>query len=114
MDLIPFVNVGSRCAKDIQAIMQLAGESVASRNRVLDFGCGCGRTLNWLSKDNASVSFFGTDIDEKSIGWCRRNYPDIEFHVNDLSPPLSFPNNSFDLVYAVSVFSHLDEKNHLE
>ena len=114
MDLIPFVKVGSRCAKDIQAIMQLAGESIASRNSVLDFGCGCGRTLNWLSKDNASVSFFGTDIDEESIDWCRKNYPDIEFHVNDLSPPLSFPNNSFDLVYAVSVFSHLEEKNHLE
>ena len=114
MDLLSFVNVGRRCAQDIQTTMQLSGVSISSLQTVLDFGCGCGRTLNWLSKENGAIRFFGTDIDEEAIEWCRGNFTDIEFLINGLSPPLSFSGNTFDLVYAISVFSHLDEEDHLE
>ena len=52
---------------------------------------------------------WGTDINPRHIRWCRRSYPFAEFKVNELSSSLDFPDGKFDLIYALSVFSHLDE-----
>ena len=38
---------------------------------------------------------------------CRRNLPFATFGINRLEPPLGYPSDSFDLVYAFSVFTHL-------
>ena len=74
----------------------------------LDFGCGCGRTLRWLTREWRDVSWHGTDVDAEAVGWCRSHLPG-RFEVNGPMPPLPFPNASFDLVLGVSVFTHLDE-----
>jgi SAM-dependent methyltransferase len=72
---------------------------------VFEFGCGCGRIArHW---QNFSGSFVGSDLDEPAVRWCRRNLPFARFEVNGLEPPLIFGDESFDLAYAVSVFSHL-------
>jgi SAM-dependent methyltransferase len=74
---------------------------------VLDFGCGCGRTLAWFA--NRPPRLYGTDIDAEAISWCRTNLDFAEFGVNDAHPPLQYPSEAFDLVYAISIFTHLDE-----
>jgi SAM-dependent methyltransferase len=72
---------------------------------VLDFGCGCGRvTRHWADFDGAVA---GSDLDQTAVDWCRRNLPFGRFEVNGLEPPLAFEDASFDLVYALSVFTHL-------
>ena len=43
------------------------------------------------------------------IEWCAHNLPVADVAVNELSPPLPHPDASFDLVYAFSVMTHLDE-----
>jgi len=48
-----------------------------------------------------------------AIDWCRRDFPFGAFTVNSDIPPTTFPSGSFDLIFAVSVFSHLAEDNHL-
>ena len=113
MGLIPFARVGHQCAHDIQKIMNAAGRPVSSMRSVLDFGCGCGRTLKLLVKNNSATNFFGTDIDSQSIDWCRENFQNIEFSVNNAAPPLPYPDNQFDFIYAISVFSHLSEESHI-
>ncbi len=75
---------------------------------VLDFGCGCGRvTRYWLG---VGPSVAGTDLDEEAVEWCRRNLPFARFEPNGLAPPLDFEDESFDLVYGLSVFTHLPEE----
>ena len=75
---------------------------------VLDFGCGCGRvTRYWLGVGPAVT---GTDLSDAAVDWCRRNLPFARFEPNGLAPPLPFEDESFDLVYALSVFTHLPEE----
>lgn len=72
---------------------------------VLDFGCGCGRVTRYWAGFGASIA--GSDLDPGAIEWCRRNLGFGRFEVNGLEPPLAFEDASFDLVYALSVFTHL-------
>jgi SAM-dependent methyltransferase len=53
--------------------------------------------------------FFGTDTDPDMIHWCRTSLPFADFRVNPPRPPSTLPRHHFDLIYAVSVFTHLDE-----
>jgi SAM-dependent methyltransferase len=76
--------------------------------RVLDFGCGAGRTLRHFL-DEAQVSeFWACDIDRPSVDWLREHLsPPFHAFANDERPPLDRPDRYFDLVYCVSVFTHL-------
>jgi SAM-dependent methyltransferase len=49
----------------------------------------------------------GTDVSRDAVQWCRANLPFARFEPNDLAPPLGFDDAGFDLVYALSVFTHL-------
>lgn len=78
--------------------------------RVLDFGCGAGRTLRHFIADTPSAEFSGCDIDEPSVAWLRANLsPPLRVFVNLSEPPLDVPDGAFDLVYAISVFTHLTD-----
>jgi SAM-dependent methyltransferase len=72
---------------------------------VLDFGCGCGRVTRYWQDFRGSVA--GTDLSGAAVDWCRANLPFGRFEPNGLAPPLAFEDGSFDLVYALSVFTHL-------
>jgi SAM-dependent methyltransferase len=78
---------------------------------LLEWGCGSGRILRQLrsrlSVDN--VRLYGSDYNKRTIDWCRQTLDGIEFQENELSPPLGFDSEAFDLVYSVSVFTHLPE-----
>lgn len=78
--------------------------------RVLDFGCGAGRTLRHFVEEAGEAEFWGCDIDVPSIEWVNANLnPPIRAFVNDETPPLSRPDSSFGLIFAFSVFSHLTD-----
>jgi SAM-dependent methyltransferase len=77
-------------------------ESVRS---VLDFGCGCGRVTRYWESFPGAVA--GSDVNARAIDWCRENLGFAAFERNALAPPLAFDASSFDLVYALSVFTHL-------
>jgi SAM-dependent methyltransferase len=85
-----------------------------SLRSILDFGCGAGRVLRFMHKDARQYELTGCDVDSSAIGWCRRNFSFGEFRVTAERPPLSFADETFDVVYSISVFSHLSEAIHLE
>jgi len=109
VDAKSFLAVGRQCAQDIVAGLKLIGRAPESFESVLDFGCGCGRVLRWLKPELTSARVFGTDIDRQALAWCSKNLPGIAWSANAGLPPTGFAAQSFDLVYAISVFSHLDE-----
>ena len=114
LDLNSFLQSGSRCSADLQAALASRGLDLGSFSRVLDFGCGCGRTIIWFTDVAKKVEFCGTDIDAAAIAWCREHLRFAEFQVNGATPPLTYPDDSFDLVYALSVFTHIDEALQLQ
>jgi SAM-dependent methyltransferase len=52
-------------------------------------------------------SVCGSDVSRKAIEWCREHLDFAAFVHNGLAPPLDLDDESFDLVYALSVFTHL-------
>ena len=78
---------------------------LAELESVLDFGCGCGRVTRWWNDFHGAIA--GSDVSGPAIDWCRANLPFGRFERNALAPPLVFEDESFDLVYALSVFTHL-------
>jgi SAM-dependent methyltransferase len=78
---------------------------------VHDFGCGSGRILRYLHPILEGVRFIGTDIDEEAIQWCSDELAHLGwFQTNPHRPRLPFAAASCDLVYAISVFTHLPEE----
>ena len=53
-----------------------------------------------------------SDFNDDTIKWCAKNISGIRFIVNDLDPPMAGVNSSFDLIYGISIFTHLSEKRH--
>jgi len=83
---------------------------------ILEWGCGPGRMIRHIPEilGNKNVSVYGSDYNERTISWCRNNLPGINFHKNELTPPLSFDDCYFDFIYVSSVFTHLSEENCLD
>jgi SAM-dependent methyltransferase len=110
LDLGSFLETGKACSRDLQNALAEVGKDLGSFRHILDFGCGCARTLLWLEAWAKHSEFAGTDIDGQAIAWCGRSIDFARFTVNAELPPLPYRSESFDLVYAVSVFTHLAEE----
>ncbi|MEK7478852.1 MAG: class I SAM-dependent methyltransferase [Patescibacteria group bacterium] len=65
-------------------------------SRVLDIGCGAGRTTSYISENGCSV--VGVDISEPLIKKAKDLYPDIDFRAMD-ARKLDFKDNVFDTVF---------------
>lgn len=68
--------------------------------RVLDLGCGTGRTTVELAERGFDV--VGVDVSESMVAEARRLFPELRFDVGDATD-LDFEDESFDYV----LFSHL-------
>ncbi len=108
-----FLAVGRSTADRISAALESIGRSLGSFQSILDFGCGCGRTLVPLMNDYPTVAAFGTDVDRAAIEWCRVHLVTGSFSVNSELPPCPYPDGSFDLIYCISVFTHLSAERQL-
>ena len=71
--------------------------------RILDFGCGIGRSVKFLQRYFPHSRVVGTDISERSLAVAREENPGTEFWpLRDL--PADLP---FDVVFAAGVFHHI-------
>jgi SAM-dependent methyltransferase len=108
-DLETYIRSGVEHASVLRGVLASQGIAVGSLRSILDFGCGCGRVLRrW--HDEANVDLHGSDYNPRLIDWCRRSLPFADFRVNGLAPPLAYDDESFDFIYALSVFTHLTEE----
>ena len=59
-------------------------------SRVLDFGCGAGRTLRQFIPEAESAEIWGVDIDERSVDWINENLnPPLRAKTCAVDPPTS-------------------------
>jgi SAM-dependent methyltransferase len=83
------------------------GFDLRAARAVLDFGCGAAKNIRLLRRTR-DLRLVGTDVNAAQIAWARKHVAGVEFHVNDLEPPLRFAeDDTFDLVTAASVFTHI-------
>src|ERR1700742_3388588 len=93
-------------ARAILTALEEYGFDLSRLNSVLEFGCGSARVLRHF-RVVSDLELTGADANPNPLDWNRRNLPGIKFQRNGLEPPLSFADASFDLIYALSVFTHI-------
>jgi SAM-dependent methyltransferase len=104
-----FIRVGAQSAQRVRRAIAAAGRDVSEFERILDFGCGCGRVArHWANLNGPEI--FGCDQNPELVEWCSQNLPFMSVTVNGLEPPAPYEDSSFDLVYALSVLTHLPEE----
>lgn len=109
-EISAYVASGDGYIRLMERMLREADRSMSDFEAVLDFGCGCGRVLVPLWRRwEGETGFHGCDIDEGAIAWLREHHPEIPVEVTKFRPPLPYEEGSFDLIYSISVFTHLDE-----
>lgn len=101
-----YVEGGLRGYQCIQDTLQKTYIDVRSFRRVLDFGCGPGRVLRHWKPLARDIELHGADYNLELVQWARKILPFARIEHNNLEPPLSYADNKFDFVYALSTFTH--------
>ncbi len=89
----------------------LAGYAAAAEmpKRVLDFGCAACPMLRVLAMRRPQWEAWGCDIDPVAIDWSRRNLSrSLRLFTSTTAPHLPLAGAMFDVVYAGSVFTHIE------
>jgi Methyltransferase domain len=102
-----FLATGGADLKSIKTLLDEAKFELKSGSRILDLGCGCGRVARHWERHADDIDLFGCDINDQLVTWCKENIPFGSFTRSELIPPLPYPDNYFDLVYGISVLTHL-------
>ena len=107
------LEAGFQTYKIIKRELRKHGRPLQPADAVLDFGCGWGRITRYFTRDVQPENLWGIDISETAIEACRETNRWARFEQNSPLPPAPFEDETFDLIYAYAVFSHLSEASHL-
>ena len=90
-------------------LLETTGATTQQFRHVLDLGCAEGRMLRFFPRAHDS-ELWGVDISAERISWAQTHLPDpFRFAVVTTAPHLPFEDNRFDLVYGLSVFTHISD-----
>jgi SAM-dependent methyltransferase len=107
-DIETYLESGRLAKASIIRALAAHGYDIATMDCILDFGCGCGRVLrHWRALANTKV--YATDVDTRAVKWCRENLSFADITACHPEPPLSYDSEFFQLMYALSVLTHLSE-----
>ncbi|WP_333825801.1 class I SAM-dependent methyltransferase [Pinisolibacter sp.] len=106
-----FVSAGRGIARTVNAHIDefLGGRSDL---KVLDFGCGCGRVGLPMFFDHGKLTH-ACDIDASATAYLGRVLPDVDVRTTSFKPPLPYDDDTFDVVYSISIWTHLLEADQL-
>lgn len=91
-------------------ILKQSEFDLSKKMNMLDFGCGAGRMIRWLKPFADKCEIWGTDISAEHINWANQYLrPPFNFATTTTNPHLPFEDRYFDVIYAGSVFTHIDD-----
>jgi 2-polyprenyl-3-methyl-5-hydroxy-6-metoxy-1,4-benzoquinol methylase len=94
----------------LKHFMKEMGKPILPQFSFLDLGCASGRVLRHFAIQDAHLNLYGADIYRINIEWIRKYLPQtITAFQNTVLPILPLQSNSLDLIYAGSVFTHIDD-----
>lgn len=77
---------------------------------IMDFGCSTGRVLRHFHPDHVTRGWqlHGVDVQALCIEWLRQHFPqEFIVYTGTTLPTLPFADNSLDVIYGLSVFTHI-------
>ena len=111
--------------QEIRRITKQQNKSFNKETKFFDFACGYGRMPRFFMKDIFPGNLYGSDVTKEFIDLCKTTFcikckkiaicggGDVSFDINNPFPPLKYGNETFDVIMAYSLFSHLSEDAHL-
>lgn len=104
-----FINSFEPVRNLVKGYLKDAGFEFSQFKSILDFGCGVGRFLFAFESELApDQKLQGCDVYEECARWCQKNISFVEVKKTNIEPPLPYQDSEFDLVYAHSVYTHLN------
>lgn len=95
---------------DMNNLLESRGDPLRPGDSVLDFGSASGRTLRHFAAQGDDLDLWCYDANRRHIAYCQRYLGDrVRPIFGTLLPHLPIADNSMKLVYAFSVFTHIDE-----
>ena len=105
-----YLDKGKRDIAKMRAALQAAGHEFEEGGRALEWGCAAGRLLRWLHDVSDRYEIWGSEIDAKYIVWCSQYLsPPFHFVTTTAAPHLPFEDRYFNLIFAGSVMTHIDD-----
>jgi SAM-dependent methyltransferase len=111
-EIASYAERGRNVVSLVEETLAAAGKTIEDVERWLDFGCGYGRVLRFLLERVPPERVSASDVITEGVEFCRSEFgvTALPSH-HDLT---SVQLGSFDFVYAVSVLTHLDERNSVD
>jgi ubiquinone/menaquinone biosynthesis C-methylase UbiE len=105
-----WLNSGKEHVDKMRSILADSGYSFQDGHRIMEMGCAAGRMLRFLEDVADNCEVWGMDISGEHIMWCKQKLsPPFHFFIATQYPHLPFADEYFDLIYAGSVFTHIDD-----
>jgi ubiquinone/menaquinone biosynthesis C-methylase UbiE len=81
--------------------------------RIIDFGAGIGGSVPYVHKYFSNVDLTCLDLSERSLEVAEKRFPSQARFVTFDGAHLPFPDDHFDISYAMCVFHHIDHAEHV-
>lgn len=91
----------------IRRLLSEQAVSLPQATRILDFGCGLAAALLAFQRHLPKATCHGCDVRQDPVGWLARHHGELKVVRNAPLPPLPDDFSNFDLVYAISVWTHM-------
>ena len=102
-----FMKSGKNCYLPVSNAIKLYYKEHEIKPKVLDFGAGVGRTLQYFAHNNNAYALYACDVDSSASAYLLKAFPDVKTYCSQYVPPLVYQSNYFDIVYSVSIWTHL-------
>lgn len=77
-----------------------------NNKKVLDMGCGYGNYTDYFNEIGADV--IGIDASCTMLEMAKQNYPNCHFKQMDITKPIAFDDNTFDIIFCNQVLMDIE------
>ena len=105
-----FLQSGQDDTDTMRRLLHESGAPIEQAGTILEWGVAGGRLIRHLADLTPTTEVWGVDLWSSAIYWCQEHLsPPFHFATTTAIPHLPFEDRTFGLIYAGSVFTHLDD-----
>jgi SAM-dependent methyltransferase len=103
-----YFRVGASALECIDSALRAAHLEATEVQRILDMPCGYGRVLRYLKSAFPRSEIVACDLNREGVDFCARTFGDVPIYSDENPAKLDLGSESFDLIWAGSLLTHLD------
>ena len=108
-----FVKEGTFISQNIIDEINTRIDKKINSLNILEFGCGCGRVSLPFYFNTGGGLTHACDVDPSGTSYLASVLDKVDVKVSNFKPPLPYEDEFFEVVYSISVWTHLTEKDQI-